>query len=849
MATLIKKNGETIDLGESMGEFTSRMQNKRIAESGLSSQERSSLGNNADAYVEQAKDIASRPIEEQKKIFETGQIITSRVEIPTIKQQYAEPIFDVSLINPVSIASQNTIKTVKNSENNVVGYEDTMYKRSVLAPKGESYSEESIKKAEYKRAVEINKQKLKDTIIEDVKKEKSFFEKARTPEDYFVNVRLPAQNKIEEFIIGKSESAKEYIDESNKNYKQGTGLEKGIPKTGINLISGGLQFGSRVEMGVEGFVFGGKEVRKEMLSLTKEVPKESVRLVKETGKDLIFGDTESKLTAGVMVLGIGSTGVRSFKKAKFDLAVDKLPIEQKLKLDKIMKRATPEQKISIVEELVKVQEFKKIVQDKGVQTTNKLTIIDVLPKVTLSKKTPIKADIVYLKGSGVVGTDVITAGTEVTGVLKNKKLELISRTSSEKVNVMIPNTKSYNLNVGKKINIQYTKNYNQLYLIGKKTAVKITKQNKNIVYDRNLPRKTVIPQVKTSKIVLKTTDVLTNTKPLFQEGKLSEAVELLPTKKPKKLIIKDKDLLGKPTPKPRVQRRFKPFNEEKYYKAMSENFPDVVSDRIKGIKASQVLESPEVVTTQKVSKSKPSILKVTTKPQESSPLIMPSTRNVGFTEEVVYTQKLNEVRPITKFIPISKVNSDLKQNNILEVKRVLDFKRDTNSKRIVEVKPMLDIKQNMRLDVIPKQMQDQRQKIDVLQKTKQREKILPRVQEKQKLKILGFFVPKSSNQASGGKFNVSVGRKGKTKYFFERMGLSLKEAVKFGKLSNLSGASASFKITPQGQGGLGELESANITDERFTTSKRDKYRFVQKSKYRISSSGEKQQISKARKWF
>jgi hypothetical protein len=87
-------------------------------------------------------------------------------------------------------------------------------------------------------------------------------------------------------------------------------------------------------------------------------------------------------------------------------------------------------------------------------------------------------------------------------------------------------------------------------------------------------------------------------------------------------------------------------------------------------------------------------------------------------------------------------------------------------------------------------------------------------------------------------FNVEVRRRGK----FERVNarsLTLQEAFKMGESNVRSTAAASFKVTPVG----GRTPTRSSVPMSFGESKKSPGVYVQKNRFRISSVGEKRQIT------
>lgn len=103
-------------------------------------------------------------------------------------------------------------------------------------------------------------------------------------------------------------------------------------------------------------------------------------------------------------------------------------------------------------------------------------------------------------------------------------------------------------------------------------------------------------------------------------------------------------------------------------------------------------------------------------------------------------------------------------------------------------------------------------------------------------------IPSVSSQ-SKGLFSVEVGKSG-NKYEFSRTNLSIEEAKSFAREKVRGSAAASFKITPQSEKGRMELSQAQQElSKEFGRSKKDEGRFIQKTSERISSAGEKAQIT------
>lgn len=123
MAYITKRTGEVVDVGESMSEFQTRMTLKRISESGLTNKEKSQLGKEtSEKIIEQAKEISSRPIEEQKQIISSGNIsynnpistqpkqVETYVRLQQQPQQTpieTKPKLDTSLLTSVLLKPKN----------------------------------------------------------------------------------------------------------------------------------------------------------------------------------------------------------------------------------------------------------------------------------------------------------------------------------------------------------------------------------------------------------------------------------------------------------------------------------------------------------------------------------------------------------------------------------------------------------------------------------------------------------------------------------------------------------------------------------------------------------------------
>lgn len=176
----------------------------------------------------------------------------------------------------------------------------------------------------------------------------------------------------------------------------------------------------------------------------------------------------------------------------------------------------------------------------------------------------------------------------------------------------------------------------------------------------------------------------------------------------------------------------------------------------------------------------------------------------------------NTVKPKQDYFVELKPKSDVTNKIIVENKIVQDTQQDNIIDNPSPPTPNYNItnnKRNVRFNLI-------KQKIN--------EKVTPAPKTR--------FIKK---EGRGEGFSVFVKSKGE----FKKLGTykSIEEASQKGQFRVSQTSSASFKITSS-QGSIGSNQVK--ISEKFTTSKRNPNVFVQKNKYRISSSGEKQEITR-----
>lgn len=214
----------------------------------------------------------------------------------------------------------------------------------------------------------------------------------------------------------------------------------------------------------------------------------------------------------------------------------------------------------------------------------------------------------------------------------------------------------------------------------------------------------------------------------------------------------------------------------------------------------------------------------------------------------------SEVKREFIFLPVSE--SKIKPVTLTE--SLSKPKQDTRFNLDVSQRPTqrLSIDNIQKQDVAIKQEQKQEQLLETKQENifKQKQESQQVFRQPQFPRMEGFKpmtpslpippikVP-SLPKESKGLFSVEVG-KAESKYKFEAKNLSLDEAKSFARSKVRGTAAASFVIKPQSEKARMELTKAESDLEKeFSRSKRQPERFVQKASQRISSAGEKAQIT------
>jgi len=199
-------------------------------------------------------------------------------------------------------------------------------------------------------------------------------------------------------------------------------------------------------------------------------------------------------------------------------------------------------------------------------------------------------------------------------------------------------------------------------------------------------------------------------------------------------------------------------------------------------------------------------------------------------------------QPEIKFTVLPSIKSNIFSDNKIKVNE----KSKIKSKIISDTK--LDISQKSKQDVI--QRQDIMSKQDVIQRQDiiQKEEVIQDIIYKQKIvpeiiipKIPKIKFPKKETAGRKERYNILVRRKGK----FQRIGeaKSIKSAFRRGAFAVDVSAAASFKIQPIGSSKRIRNPFSYLSAKRFTTAKREPGVFVERSKFRISTPGERGEIT------
>jgi len=232
--------------------------------------------------------------------------------------------------------------------------------------------------------------------------------------------------------------------------------------------------------------------------------------------------------------------------------------------------------------------------------------------------------------------------------------------------------------------------------------------------------------------------------------------------------------------------------------------------------------------------SKPSEIKYT-----FIPIALPDSENIilsGSGSFVSETQVLSQVKEPSQ------------AQKPVQVQEPLQVQTPSQSRRSVSIQEPSQVQQ-------PIQVQEPLQVQDPIQSQKQSPLVMPdvslsetryrSVQNKFKefRPLPGVRLRGSEPDRSESLFSVIVGKKGRVVYF-EKRDLNLSEAIEFGRSSVESTAAASFRIVPDEDTDSSYLdEIKSRLGRKFRKAKKEEDVFVQKREFRISSFGEKQDIT------
>jgi hypothetical protein len=100
-------------------------------------------------------------------------------------------VFNINQVNPISIASRNTIQPIRNN-GEIIGYGDTLRQQSVLLRPNQTISNKEIQNTEYNRAIELNKQ---ETAQKEAEKENTILIEPNVSPNFYKTSGVMSVNK------------------------------------------------------------------------------------------------------------------------------------------------------------------------------------------------------------------------------------------------------------------------------------------------------------------------------------------------------------------------------------------------------------------------------------------------------------------------------------------------------------------------------------------------------------------------------------------------------------------------------------------------------------------------------
>lgn len=448
--------------------------------------------------------------------------------------------------------------------------------------------------------------------------------------------------------------------------------------------------------------------------------------------------------------------------------------------------------------------------DLGFRNLNEVEVFDITKKYSTAEKQPKVKDI-YLAGEGLKGftEEGVTVSEPLIfeAKLVNKNLIFTGETkltSKPELSSDFLSLEKYNINEGRLVNVKT--NYPERVIIKDIDNVKLL-ESKSIEFQRNFPKKIANP----TEYFNKEFDIFKSPEP---ELKINKVVELKPTKRPefKKEVLTD-ELLTK--------------GDVGNVKLVSQK--EVITDNLLSVKKVQptsvnVIETSNVVTSGGLISSnvlsKPSLF-INEEEQTNKPIIDISKANKG---EIISIKSVYE-KPVIDFKSVSD------RKNVLDIGRVSDRVPVTEFSPARDISPVLDIT-NVQEPMQEQQSLFENNIIDIFSREEvvKEKEIIPKL-------LIPLFNKQEKSYSKSKKFKLLVRKKGK--FQVRKEGLDVGDLFQSGKNILKSGAEASFKIIGEG----GEVVTPMFSSDEFKPSKREKGVIVQQRSYRISSIGEKIDIT------
>lgn len=453
-----------------------------------------------------------------------------------------------------------------------------------------------------------------------------------------------------------------------------------------------------------------------------------------------------------------------------------------------------------------------------------LVIYDINKKYSIAKNQHKIKDI-FVSGEGYKGFSesgvTVSEPTGFSGEVINKELKITGRTALEgkpKLSEDFLSLDSYNLNADKYVGVK--RYYPEVTIAETK---RIIPSGEFTITSRTIPSKTVEFNRRLPKLIVSSKKVVKKNFNVF-EGDENINVNIIAELKPSERHKVNEDLSDE----------FLTKNDKSNVNTILE------SKNVQNVLSIEKVDVEPVVSSEKVSDS--SLVGVSISRQNN---VLSTNRLVSFNPSIFVSEE-QVSRPIIdisnirsgRVVSIMSVGRIQDRVPIIDIKSVQDDDVVLDVNRVQDSLPMLDLGLVQGQEQVQEQILEQKQEniFDRFNNRNYNDKFYSK-NKTDEVKVLDFFSKKDSISKRSSKFKLLVRKKGK--FQERREGLDVASLFQQGVNIVKGGAEASFKIINES----GSIVTPILNTSEFKESKRDKGVLVQQRSFRISSVGEKLDIT------